>query len=161
MCTWLNWVITGSGNGSVPDGTQPLPEPMSLLLSIRPSGRHFRDFFPNCKHFHSRKLIWKCSHNKLSWQIFIVTVYDFSTLACRGVYRWKIRASAWSGWHQAVDPEDGATKDIPAWAQGNRGNGWKRCDMLIFLSSRANETPILPHLQACRKAIQISTNNAS
>ena len=36
------WVNIGSGNGLLPDGTKPLPEPMLDLSSVRCHGIHLR-----------------------------------------------------------------------------------------------------------------------
>ena len=36
MYTWVDWVITGSDNGLLPDGTKPLPEPMVTYCQLDP-----------------------------------------------------------------------------------------------------------------------------
>ena len=36
------WVNIGSGNGLLPDGTKPLPEPNVDLSSVKSSGIHLR-----------------------------------------------------------------------------------------------------------------------
>ena len=60
-----SWVNTGSGNGLLPDGTKPLPEPMLIYLQFSP-------VTCICGQFH----IWNLYHHslKLGWKLLI---YDF------------------------------------------------------------------------------------
>ena len=44
------WVNIGSGNGLLPDGTKPLPEPNVDLSSIRSSGIHLRAILQEIPH---------------------------------------------------------------------------------------------------------------
>ena len=61
---WL--VRNGSGNGLVPSGNQPLPQPMMIYCWLDPWEQTSVKFESKYKHPHSRKYIWKFAE----WQSF-------------------------------------------------------------------------------------------
>ena len=53
------WVNIGSGNGLLPEGTKPLPEPMLTDLQWSPVTFILRQFHKRCLNRQSLKSVWK------------------------------------------------------------------------------------------------------
>ena len=61
------WVNIGSGNGFLPDGTKPIPEPMLTDHQWSPVTFILRQFHKRCLNHQSLKSIWKL-HIKISFK---------------------------------------------------------------------------------------------
>ena len=72
MVTW-NWVNIGSGNGVLPDGTKPLPQPM-LTYHVT----HLKAILLE---------IPQPSNTKLAWKLLILNLFSFTGNA-RDIYLW-------------------------------------------------------------------------
>ena len=53
------WVNIGSGNGLLPDGTKPLPEPMLTDRQWSPGTFILGQFHKRCLNHQSLKSVWK------------------------------------------------------------------------------------------------------
>ena len=62
------WVNIGSGNGLLPDGTKPLPEPMLTDHQWSPVTFILGQFHKRCLNHQSLKSVWKLIKSKISFK---------------------------------------------------------------------------------------------